>query len=377
MTAKKKFMETLGYRSYNFQQRESKALVLATSGGPQPSTPSGRIAPGIVCVLLVSRLEAHLVEEKPIPDSYLAAHARWARTVSEQTAKRLGDIRPCSMLLEALAPLPSSGTDELGYRNLLSAVSYATGDGTQPRPRGFFSALQFKQDVAADVLGERRRELSLGLKSFFERQFEDFARNHVQQGLSLNRIALPAATQGESRKQLIKAFVQYMYRSNRFSELCMSSAYEDVVGDKQSVLILWPLIYFSMRMGAIEIARDEIDICVSRGMRGIDASVVILVATLGGLMSPSKGEKVYNVSVSELDVYIVSPPHNFIDAVRESRATYQLLKSDAKSDPYKLAVLNLLSSADPGAVAVPDSNLEDFLWGQLWCILTSGVVDVF
>lgn len=69
---------------------------------------------------------------------------------------------------------------------------------------------------------------------------------------------------------------------------------------------------------------------------------------------------------------VAAPPHNFIDAVRECRAAYQLLKAEAKCDPYKLAVLNLLAAADPGAVSVPDSNLEDFLWGQLWSVLTSG-----
>ena len=231
------------------------------------------------------------MESKPIQDGYLAAHARWARSLSEQTVKRLWDLRPCSMLLDALSAVPSHGTEELGYRNLLSAMSYVTGEGlAQPRSRGFFSALHFKPDAAPDVLQERRRALSLGVKSFFERQFEDLARNHVQQGLSLGRIALPAASQGESRKQLVKAFVQYMYWSNRFPESSMASAYEDVVGDKQSLLVLWPLIYFSMRIGAIEIARDEIDVCVSRGMRGIDASVVILVAALGNLMGPSTGE---------------------------------------------------------------------------------------
>lgn len=51
MTAKKRFMEGLGYRSYNFQQRESQALVLATNVGPHPSTASSHVNPGILFAL--------------------------------------------------------------------------------------------------------------------------------------------------------------------------------------------------------------------------------------------------------------------------------------------------------------------------------------
>ena len=70
----------------------------------------------------------------------------------------------------------------------------------------------------------------------------------------------------------------------------------------------------------------------------------------------------------------MAPAHNFIEAVKECRAAYQLMKADGKCDPYKISVLNLLSSAEPGALAVPDSNLEDFLWGQLWFVLAAGTI---
>lgn len=232
----------------------------------------------------------------------MAAHVKWVRTISEQTVKRSGDARPSSMLLEALPPLASSDVQELGYRNLVGALSHATGENrshAQPRSNGYFSAIHFAQDIASDVVLERKRELSMGTKSFFERQFEDFARNHVQQGVALNRISFPAASQGDSRKQLIKAFVHYMYRSNRFPESCMASTYEDGVGDKRSVLCLWPLIYFSMRIGAIDIAQEEIDVCISRGMRGIDASVVILVATFGRLMNINRGKPLFRMYLND------------------------------------------------------------------------------
>jgi hypothetical protein len=54
------------------------------------------------------------------------------------------------------------------------------------------------------------------------------------------------------------------------------------------------------------------------------------------------------------------------------RALYHELKDDTQCDPYKLAVLNLITCAEPAVFSLPDSTLEDFLWAQTYSTLVSG-----
>ena len=290
-----------------------------------------------------------------LSDPYLDYHAKFVRNLSEADYQKRGGLRPCTMLLEGLsAASREEGADEVGYRNLLQTLSFTTGEAipsnAPPRPSGFFAAVALAEnadmEISAETIEGHRRTLSSGCKAFFERQMEDFIRNQVQEGIAAGRLTIPSSTLGDSRRQLLRAFVTYLHRSSRIPNLCTTMAHPAGEGVQ-----LWPLVYFALRIGALDIAREELEKADSQGTRGIEPSIMTLLSAL----SRSKGGQMMGMTESVVDC----------------RTAYSKLSPET-ADPYCLAVMNLLSCAEPSAVSVPDSTLEDFLWSQLFAILVSG-----
>lgn len=320
--AKKRFTEGLGYRSYAQQQQRALVVVDAQSTAPSAG-PRSRV-----------------------PEPYLAAQARAVGAFNEAAARRQS-ARPFAQLLEELGTLPSRGAEDEAYRSLLRCLSCAAAEDSLagPHPAGFFSPVALaacSPSPAADEdsVSERRLALTLGAARFLERQFEEHARALVQRESSAGRAAIPSAAAGDSRRQLIRSFARHQQSSARLPPECATS----------EGLPLWPLVFFCMRCGAVELARDEAERAALAGASVPRCVVALLSAYAALLAAPSAG----------------APSAS--DAIAECRAALQSQRREG-GDPFLLAVLALLSCAEPGAsIAVPGATLEDFLWSQLWCV---------
>jgi hypothetical protein len=242
------------------------------------------------------------VSSTTLAEPYLAAHASTTRIINESLIKTSNEIRPCTMLIDALSKVEHNDIDDIGYRSLLLALSFTTGEDTlKITPPGFYSPLAFKEDITPDIEACKRKLLSTGIKTYFERQFEEVMRNSVQQGVAHGRITGASSALGESRGQLLKTYVHYLNRCSRL-DACAVSIYEDPLASnpgEQQTVYLWPLVFFSLRIGALDVAGDELTKCTSQGIKDVDAATARVIWSLQKAMQPKSEMTVSIIIITE------------------------------------------------------------------------------
>lgn len=295
----------------------------------------------------------------------------------------------------------TSNADLLGYRTCLQMMSdmivthAPSGSSSTSSDAGFFAPLSLPDDlVAADKNADglraaavaRRRILTAGSKSFFEKLFESILADVVSVESQRNNFSNSfRQLSGSIRITQLATFVDAKLKSGGVPNICMYSPLPLAYGSRSEVP-LWPLVYTCLRIGDLRLAADLLRSAASsddESLRsGIDVDIIVAIEGFiemsNALSKVATFQKTMESSVLDVPDY----KQRLREAIRGCRdlfeASRQLIDSGASMasappaylDPVRLDVLNLLSVFDVEEMSDDAANesLESYLWCHLWFI---------
>lgn len=297
---------------------------------------------------------------------------------------------PCSDYLTSLPGFASeaikqydfySDNDLKGYRFLLTLISAMTGEGAMgpsgKNKPGYFSPVVVDSPNLSSTRekSERREHLSEGAKSHLESDFRtnvilpesaaysrnvtgSFKSRDLEGGLE------PVPSHSKHDSTLISEVQRYV--SAVLPASSHSHSYNAEV-DEHGVL-LWPQVYYCIRIGALSQARDL--------LRKDEVNYNYFCAIDGLLQLESNESDAF--SATDILTYIVKCKAEYNETINyefgQNSQGGALL--DAESDAsevhfqYKMQVLNLLGLVNLDALCagehLRDTTIQDFLWVNLW-----------
>lgn len=325
----------------------------------------------------------------------------------------------------------NSMADLIGYKSCLQMVGdMATGGGystasSASNTAGFFSPLCLSEDditrdsnsiIISNAVKERRRVLSCGAKTFFERQHEellmesvtDYTAEHggLQTGVSsIFRQHQGTAHHLGTKVLQLQNFLELKRRAGSIPHICMKStiALHSSNGGTHYGTPLWPLIFLCFRIGDLDAASDILRLVLEEGgdSCGIEPEMIYALdgyIELGAAMTRSGiGHAVVDDGSSDQKA-LANPEfrHRFQTSVSACRdlflAAFQVANGASSRsggvpasyyDPYRMDILNFLSLSGVNDLSddVYGESLEDYLWCNLWFVqwtrelLDSGIMN--
>jgi hypothetical protein len=273
----------------------------------------------------------------------------------------IGLVKPCAELAESVAvPLHVSAKavvidglskhDMSAYKTILSFLSTIVSEGNEEVALpGFFSAICFEEDATVNRAIHKRELLSAGAMRYLEWQMWQQWSTSVDEAVMCGDLKIPPSEYSKSKQQRLRAYVNYQQES-----LCSDSSYRTS---------LWAYVYHCIRIGDISVAVIEIQKSLNTNFRQAESSALVVLNALCKLQS----ENLSFNDKQELHYAVNSCYQHFLSEMK---------LSEDQRDVYKAFVLSLLSigkvkTGDSCAIAVPDFQVEDFMWAELWFIQTS------
>lgn len=390
-SSKAAFMQSLGHRAHrwgvNIPNSAPAALSLC-----EPEKPSTMAAP-------------NKVSTKPLHNSILQDHADAVSAINRASAAGQ-PIDACRTLHIAAKGLDHNSNDAQGYRQLLATLEHMVGENCTGRggvEAGYFSPICFeKEHVPVIQRNERKSHLSCGFKQFLEGQQLELWDKAIQTAIRDGDIRLDERHAGTTMLHRLRRFVNYLYRiehiPNHSDLVTISNGPNGAVktlftpstagiGGHRStqgvvrgaattsvdVVPFWALIYHYLRAGKLDLAVEEASEThpVLPGEKDI---AIVLKAmlddkkrTAGPTRTPAKTNNSQSEKVSA--------------AMKGLESLYRedMMKDPSCVDPYRTAIFNFVGLVDKRCIvscAIPQFNLDDFLWANMWFIEMSRSVSI-
>lgn len=330
-------------------------------------------------------------------------------------------VQDCQDSFDSLASQGfSSVADLIGYKSCLQMLGdMATGGGystasAASNTAGFFSPLCLSEEdisrdsnsiIISNAVKERRRIMSCGSKTFFERQYEELlmesVTDHISQqgglpsGVSSLFRSSNSSTHHLGTKVLgLQNFLELKRRAGAIPAVCMQSTISLQMNDGSSHpgTPLWPLIVVCLRIGDLEAASDILRLVLDNGSDNcgiepeiiyaldgyIELGVAMLRSGIGHAVvdSESGDDALSNHEFRRRFQASVASCHDLFQSARQvvnggqegfSRSSGV---PQSYSDPYRMDVLNFLSLSSVNDISddVYGGSLEDYLWCNLWFV---------
>ena len=316
----------------------------------------------------------------------------------------------------------TSMADIIGYKSCLQLLGdMVTGGGhtatTSPsNTAGFFSPLCLSEEEIAhdnsqtsnllsDSIKDRRKIMSSGAKSFFERQHEelllDSLADHVSENGAFQAGVSPVFRSGNGTKVLeFQYFLELKRCAGTIPTICMQHTIPlQTTNGNHPGTPIWPLIVLCLRTGHLEPAVDILRLVMdNHSGSGIEPEIVYALdgyIALGEAMSrrhSGGGGTNTELSVPEFRqrfrASVLSCRDLFLTAQQAVNSGQDRFHGSSGVpscyyDPYRMDVLNFLSLSSVNDISddVYGGSLEDYLWCNMWFvqwsreILDSGIMN--
>jgi hypothetical protein len=330
-------------------------------------------------------------------------------------------VQDCSESFGALSPQGfASMKDLIGYRTCLQMLGdMVTGGGhttasSSSNTPGYFSPLCLSEDdiardsnsiLISNAVMERRRVMSAGAKTFFERQHEELLMESVTEHVSQNGAfqtgisAIFRQSNGGSHHLgtkilMLQNFLELKRRAGSIPAVSMQATIPLQSGDgnRHPGTPLWPLVVLCLRIGDLEAAADVLRLVQESdggGGGGVESEIVYaldgFIALGAAMMRSGVGHAGGDGDGDELSVPEFR--RRFQGAVTACRDLFLAAQQavscggrdprfssgvpNAYYDPYRMDVLNFLSLSSVNDISddvYGAGSLEDYLWCNLWFV---------
>ena len=217
---------------------------------------------------------------------------------------------------------------------------------------GYYSPICFSRVCRPEVSLVKDRSMNLLNQSriFYENQFSQYMDKVIDKAIVDGR-ARENMGAGSAKGIRTKIFIDILSANNQF-EL----GYDPVL--MPNGIPFWPFIYYSIRVGDIQSAHDELIYIISKAVNSFDRETYQIVSEfLEYLLHGNRKLRVQ--SLQNLDE-ICSKAARILSDYNEDNMDY-----------YLLQVINLLRLWNPDESYKTHKSIEDFLWTNLWFITWS------
>lgn len=350
--AKRQFMEHLGHRSGHWDGgRETAQLTKAVLGDEFVGALASPAAPVETFVLAHANIVAHIAD-----------------SISRNAT---ADLRPANAFANAFE-VPDVGAvaansdaqlsrSELQlYKNLLGILEEIGGEhkiGSKGNPKrpGSYASLCFPESTLLDKSRQTalRVHVTETVKTNLESHKWESLNKLMEDLASKGLLAFFPTVGGRVKRSRIATYAAYLLQNSQLPPVRNTTLAPMSTGNLR--VPLWPYVYFCVRIGDLDGALIELKNQQNVAPEAVTGAVIVCLSAIPDITAGTLRDKADGATRGA----------QYMNQAGILRKAYNDEISRNDADPYKLALLNLLSLAEQD-FSLYNADIRDFLWQNLW-----------